>query len=1101
MLAWLTIALLTGVALSTRFVPTADELKAAFDQGQRFYASGAYDQAIERYRLVAGSQSELLDEKAVRVAVGEVDAPQDEVARYQIGNAYFKMAEDALQRTGGSHDRRAREGAKAAADSLFNLATGQFLETERAATVSQLKALARSRVLNCRYRSGDYTGTIEEARLLLERYPESGYVEQAMYDIGWSHFEMEAYGLSIEAFEALVERFPDSYRANRALFQIGESHFALGAAAAGGTAPGHGHYRDAIDYYRRLVEAQGLEQMGEREILQMKREKLAGLVDETALDLAAKALIRTGMCHEQLGEFAAAAEAFERIATQFADERRLVEEAYRRQADMYYGQGDFEACIEVYRRAIESQTDAVGRARMQLLLANRYFETAHFAEAIEEYNTYGYSYSELAARVGLSMEGVGLQIARAWFGLAEDAETSVAREHYRQAELELRRTLAAWPGSEFDEELRFNLGLAVQLQGGADKLTESLATYSELRERTGSGGFGGSALFQRARVLGQLERFDEAAADYRRLIDDSADGPEGDVARFELGILQSQADRKSEAVEQFLAVRRGADLYTRSRLEAGQILAQGGERQRALEIFAEGLAAIPSAEGSGDERALFHYLLGATLAQLGRHEAALGYFEEAVSLAGPELAERSLYGRAATVFRLGRYRDAVDYLDRPWEDDETAAAALRLLAAAHAALGQATEAMAVYGALARAAETPLERAEYTLALAEIAYRRGEYDRAIGACEELLQLVYEEQEPDAERPYYLREKALFLAADTRVRSGDYTGARADAATGLADYGSGFYAPDFIFLDGMAALQAGRADEAGQRLEEMLRRFPDHDSAPYARYYLAYACFNQTLFDQALVYFGQVVELTPELEVAPDAAFRLAECHYNMEDYDRAAAGYRAVISQYPDDDALREDAVYNIAWCALNALPAGEEAPDMSPVRQAFSAYLEGYPGGRYVAMAEYTLAEVRFNEGQYDEAYERFVRVEEHFPDSEAAVRAQQFIPRLLEAIAFREYGPVSEVLNVALDQEDDEQLRQLIPQLEKVWERYPETGSGVGAKINVGVCYQNLRQWAAAVEAFEAIIAAGAEGNAQVTEQVMGFSQRRRDMIARRHL
>jgi len=1091
MIAWLTIALLTGVAVSTRFVPTADELRAAFEQGQRFYASGAYDQAIERYELVAESSSGLLDEKAVRVAVGQVDAPQDEVARYQIGNAYFKMAEEALRRSTGVGDGDARETAKASSDSLFAGALSHFLETEAAATVEELSALARSRVLTCQYRVGDYQGTIAEARELLARYPTSGHVEQAMYDIGWSHYEMEEFAASIEAFEALVARFPGGYRANRALFQIGEAHFALGSGPDSTR-----HYAAAIEYYRQLVESQGLEQMSEREILQMKREKLAGLVDETALDLAAKALIRIGMCYERTGKHEAAAAAFERIATQFADERRLVEEAYRRQADMYYGQGDFQACIEVYRRAIAAQTDAAGRARMQLLLANRYFETGHYEEAVEEYKAYGYTYPELAARVGLPPEGVGLQIARAWFGLAEEAGPEGARSHFRQAELELRRTLAAWPGSEFDHELRFTLGLAVQQQGGEEKLAESLAIYADVRERAGAEGYGRSALFQTARVNGQLGQFEAGAAAYGQLIVECGEAPEGDVARFELGMLRYEAGDWREGVAELLAVRPGSTIYTRSRLEAGQVLAQHDEREQGIASLEEGLAASQDRE----EQGLFRYLLGATWAQVGDHAGALPHFEAAVSQAAPDLQEQALYGRAVTFFRLGRYDEAVTHLDRPWKDAQMSGAARRLLAAAHAALGQGAEAMAVYASLAQEATEPLEQAEYTLAAAEIAYREGSYEQAIAACEHLLELKYEERQPDPERPYYLREKALFLAADAHGRSGDFAGARMAAELGLRSFGAAYYAPDFLFLDGMAALQVEEHEEAKSRLQEMLRRFPEHENAPFARYYLAYAHFNQTQFETAIEHFGEVVRLTPDLDLAPDAAFRRAECHYNLEQYERAGGAYRSVIRDYPGS-GLREDAVYNIAWCALNALPVGEESPDLEPVKVSFSAYLEEYPQGKYVAMAEYTLAEIRFNEGEFDEAYERFTRIEEAFPESEAADQARQFIPRLQEAIAFREYGPVSEELNQALDAESDELLRLLIPRLEQVWSKYPETASGVGAKLNVGVCYQNLREWKAAVETFETIIAAGTSGNEQVTSQVQGFSERRRDMITRRHL
>jgi outer membrane protein assembly factor BamD (BamD/ComL family) len=290
------------------------------------------------------------------------------------------------------------------------------------------------------------------------------------------------------------------------------------------------------------------------------------------------------------------------------------------------------------------------------------------------------------------------------------------------------------------------------------------------------------------------------------------------------------------------------------------------------------------------------------------------------------------------------------------------------------------------------------------------------------------------------------------------------------------------------------------EAESRFAQMLRRFPAHESTPYARYYMAYAAYNRTLFDVALDRFGEVLRQTPDLDVAPDAAFRIAECHYNLEHYAEAGAAYRRFTESYPDSP-LREDAVYNIAWCVLNALPAGETLPDMTGVKAAFSAYLDAYPDGSYVGMAQYTLAEIRFNEGDYDEAYALFTDIDARFPASPAAAQARQFIPRLLEAIAYREYADLTDDLNRALEAKDRRQLRALIPRLEALWRKYPETGTGVGAKLNIGVCYQNLGEWAAAVETFAAIIAAGDEGNAGVTPQVRGFSERRRAMITRRHL
>ena len=59
------LSLLTLAAAATRFVPTAEEMQARFEHGQNFYASGAYDQAIENYRHIMRSRHKLLAMEAI----------------------------------------------------------------------------------------------------------------------------------------------------------------------------------------------------------------------------------------------------------------------------------------------------------------------------------------------------------------------------------------------------------------------------------------------------------------------------------------------------------------------------------------------------------------------------------------------------------------------------------------------------------------------------------------------------------------------------------------------------------------------------------------------------------------------------------------------------------------------------------------------------------------------------------------------------------------------------------------------------------------------------------------------------------------------------
>ena len=119
------------------------------------------------------------------------------------------------------------------------------------------------------------------------------------------------------------------------------------------------------------MERQRIETLTEDELLQMKREKMAGLVDETALELAAKAMIRVGSCYAQLGSFAEGLKAYHRVIDLFSTERSLVEEAYLRMADLYREQGNLDAALQTYREAIDQSQDRTLKARIQYALAER----------------------------------------------------------------------------------------------------------------------------------------------------------------------------------------------------------------------------------------------------------------------------------------------------------------------------------------------------------------------------------------------------------------------------------------------------------------------------------------------------------------------------------------------------------------------------------------------------------------------------------------------------------------------------------------------------------------------------------------------------------
>ena len=1078
-------ALVVMIVVS-RLSPTSEELHASFAGAQKFYSSGAYDQAIEGYQQIAGNDSRFLDTDAVLVTVGDITAPLKEVALYQTGNAHFKMAEEALGRAARTRDPDGQALHKAEAVRLFEMAAELFVETESESVEPALKALARSQAISSWYLVADYERTIEGARLLIEHYPDSKYVINAMYDIGWSYYEREEYPQSIEAFEQLVGRFSTGYRVNRALFQLGEAYYHLE------------RYAEAIPRYQRLVDSQRIGQMSEREILLMKREKIAGLVDETALELAAKALLRVGVCYARIGEYDAAAQAFQTVATEFADERRLAEGAYLRHADMHCEREDFDSCLDVYRTAIDAQRDLLSKARLQLLLANRQFEIGEYEDAVREYDRYRDLHEVRAAQAGLSIEGVGLQIARTWFREAEQHPESDRLDFHRRAEAELRRTLEAYPGSDYDIELRFNLALALQLQDDGTKLEEALRIFRGVSDAPDSEGYRKGALFQVARIYQTRSQFEEAATEYRGLIAEYGDDEDVDIARFELGALQREMGESRAAVQTFLEVRAEAELFARSRQEAAQVLLLDDESLRAIEVLGTGLEGL-DAEEEHQTRALFHYLMGASHSRLADHASALIQFEAAVTDAGADLLERALYGRGVTLLKLRQYADAARDLERQWTEPELQASAPRLLATAYTSLGRFQEALEVYDELAQTASSALERAELYLAQAEISFRERRYRDVVAACLKVAELDFEEAllPPDG-RPYYVAEKALFLTADASLQLGQPQGAEAATATGLERYANGVYAAEFLFLGGLAALQLDNHDYAAAVLAKMLERYPGHKDEGYAHYYLGFSRYNQTRFGEAVGHFITVLDRFPHLDVAADARYRLAESHYNLNQFDQARQSYRRVVEDYPSS-TVAEDALYNIAWCLLNAESSDDDG--LESTKRAFAAYAERYPQGRHLPTVRYTIAEMSFNAGEYEEAYALFSSIRDDFPASAVAEQAVAVLPELREAIAFSEYSEAMALFNQAVDEEDQAKMREALAPLEQVWQRYPDTPGGIAAKVNVGVCHQRLQEWREAVAAFEEVIAEGEGGNEQVTPNVLEFAQRRRDSIVRKRL
>jgi tol-pal system protein YbgF len=101
-----------------------------------------------------------------------------------------------------------------------------------------------------------------------------------------------------------------------------------------------------------------------------------------------------------------------------------------------------------------------------------------------------------------------------------------------------------------------------------------------------------------------------------------------------------------------------------------------------------------------------------------------------------------------------------------------------------------------------------------------------------------------------------------------------------------------------------LRAGRHDAAERGFRDFLRRFPRHDYADNAQYWLGECFYDRKLFAQAAVEFRAVVAHYPLGNKAPDALLKLAFCLLATGERDQGRELLAQVPATYPRSEAAR-----------------------------------------------------------------------------------------------------------------------------------------------------------------------------------------------------
>ena len=1082
-----------GIALLAKDVPTREYMLSTFQAGQSFYSEGAYDQAIEKFEDISSVRSLLLDDSDIVVVVGKVETAVKDAAIYQMGNAYFKMFEEEFRASKDESNKREQEQRQKKAEEYLEQAVSYFSRVEENARSENLRALAQNRITTCWYSAQHFREVIRAGQKFIAKYPDNAYVVEALYNIGWSYYELKEYVNSIAAFTELTERFKSGFQVNRAFFQIGECYY------------DQGQYRKAIPYYQQLVDQLNIGSLSEQEIQKMQFEKVAGLVDETEYELTAKAQIRIGDCYSQSAEFEKAERSYRSVITVFAQERRLVEKAYQSLADMYFENRLFARCVDTYREAIVQIPNNTFKARMQFQLAQRYTEASeewgedYFDDAIREYNVYVKAYGEIASRAGYSLGNSWFEIGRAYYAkaekLAQQKDTAGAREAYAAAVQAYDAVLAQYPDPNFVTATRFNIALSKQRIGEQAAKREAEQIYRQIIADNRDGTYARSSQFQLARMFYNQELYDRAAAFYDEIIAVTDDSTQLDVAHFELGLALNKKGEGERATKVFLQVRETAPQSSLASIEAGRIYLGMEQFDRALEILGRGMASV----GSEEERAQYHYLMGKAWVGKEEYARAVDQFTQAInSTDNPKLKEIAQYDRGTSYSRLERYAEAAEDL-RVLVDsanERIKSPAQKMLGLAYLRLNRQEEALASYRRLATAAEDSVEQAEYLVLMLTLYLELEQYDTAIATGRKILAMDLADSKGD--RDYWLKEQVYYLIGESQQRKGQYEEVISTYSEGLKRYPNSYYSVDMAYALGTLYFQSEKFDKAAEVLSAFVARFPNSANIVYAYYYLGYAYFNLREFAQSAEIFEQLVEKYPHADIAAEALMRASESAFNLEKFDEAIALYQRLLEDYLDSP-FSDDALYNTAW-------AFYELKDEEKFIRTFERLLATFPNSEFAVDARFTLGDYYFNKEDYQRALVEYQHVLADYPEADVAREVPEILKNIRELIAYEEYERTMAIFGeaVALDKEgEEEQARQkfaeVVPLFIALTEKYPGTEVEIGALSNLGTCYEFLRQWKKAVQTYDKVIALFEDDKA--SEDAYRFAKGHRDWIVNSRL
>jgi tol-pal system protein YbgF len=144
----------------------------------------------------------------------------------------------------------------------------------------------------------------------------------------------------------------------------------------------------------------------------------------------------------------------------------------------------------------------------------------------------------------------------------------------------------------------------------------------------------------------------------------------------------------------------------------------------------------------------------------------------------------------------------------------------------------------------------------------------------------------------------QQRDQYLDLDTRLRA-------AEAAVVATQPASVPGSPEAEYQAAFDLMKDGKYDEAAVALRDFQARYPQHDLAPNALYWLGEAHYVRRDYTAALAAFEGMLRDYPGTRKAPDALLKSGYCQFEMKQAAAARATLGRVVQEYPDSAAAAE----------------------------------------------------------------------------------------------------------------------------------------------------------------------------------------------------